>query len=87
MYGEWVALLAGPGIPLTYVECAGLDWETPDRYRDEVRRVGRAAWRRAMSTPAEWVMRRAMAREFRAGCERGLRRWPVRPPVVVRRLR
>ena len=87
MYGEWVALLAGLSVPLGYVECAGLDWETPDRYRDEVRRIGRAAWRRAMSTPAEWAMRRAMAREFRAGCERGLRRWPVRTPVVVRRLR
>ena len=38
---------AGLGVPLAYVECDGLDWETPDRHRDEVRRVGRAAWRRA----------------------------------------
>ncbi len=87
MYGEWVALLAGLGAPLAYRECAGLDWETPDRYPDDVRRVGRAAWRRAMSTPEEWAMRRAMAREFLDGCERALRRWPVRRPVALRRLR
>jgi hypothetical protein len=87
MYGEWVALLAGLGAPLAYVECDGLDWETPDRYRTEVRRIGRAAWRRAMSTPAEWAMRRTMAREFVAGFDRAARRWPVGGPVVMRRLR
>jgi hypothetical protein len=87
MYGEWVALLAGLGVPLAYSECDGLDWETPDRYPAEVRRVGRTAWRRAMSTPAEWAMRRAMAREFRVGCERALRRWPLPRSFVLRRVR
>ena len=85
MYGEWVALLAGLGDPLTYVECDGLDWETPDRHRAEVRRVGLAAWRRAMSSPAEWAMRRAMAQEFRRGFERALGRWPVVGGGAVRR--
>ena len=85
MYGEWVALLAGLGDPLTYVECDGLDWETPDRHRDEVRRVGLAAWRRAMSSPAEWAMRRAMAQEFRRGFERAPGRWPVVGGGAVRR--
>lgn len=75
MYGEWVALLAGLGAPLRYVECAGLDWETPDRHRAEVRRVGLAAWRRAMSTPAEWALRRAMAQEFHRGFERAWARF------------
>lgn len=82
MYGEWAALLVGLGVPLGYVECGGLDWETPDRFRDAVRRVGRAAWREAMSTPAEWAMRRAMARAFVRGCSRALRR---RPAVHTRR--
>ena len=85
MYGEWVALLAGLGDPLTYVECDGLDWETPDRHRAEVRRVGLAAWRRAMSSPAEWAMRRAMAQEFRRGFERALGRWRVVGSGAVRR--
>jgi hypothetical protein len=84
MYGEWAALLGGLGAPLAYLECDGLDWETPDRYPEEVRRVGRAAWRRAMSTPKEWEMRRAMLREFTAGCTNALRRWPLRKPVTLR---
>ncbi len=86
MYGEWAALLVGLG-PLAYVECDGLDWETPDRYRAEVRRIGRAAWRRAASTETEWTMRRAMAREFIAGCDRALRRWPLQRRAAIRRLR
>lgn len=87
MYGEWVALLAGLGVPLAYVECAGLDWETPDRFPAEVRRVGRPAWRAAMSTPAEWAMREAMMRAFADGCDRALRRFPLAAPLTLRRLR
>lgn len=86
MYGEWAALLPGLVAPLVYVECAGLDWETPDRYPEAVRRMGRAAWRDAMSTPAEWAMREAMLRTFDRGCARALARWPVVRPVRVRRL-
>src|SRR5262249_17740012 len=32
IYGEWAALLAGLDGPLGYLECRGLDWETPDRH-------------------------------------------------------
>ncbi len=85
LYGEWVALLAGAGPPLSYVECEGLEWETPDRDRAGVARLGLAAWRRAMSTPAEWELRRAMADEFRRGFSRALERCPVRR-VRLRRL-
>lgn len=87
MYGEWVGLLAGLGEPLTYVECDGLDFETPDRFRAEIRRVGLPAWRRALSTPAEWAMRGAMSAEFQAGLERALQRFPVRTPVRLGRER
>ena len=80
MYGEWAALLAGVGVPLAYVECDGLEWETPDRDRAGVARIGLAAWRRAMSTPAEWELRRVMAAEFRRGFARALERWPVARP-------
>lgn len=88
MYGEWVALLASLGPRLGYVECDGLDWETPDRHPAEIRKVGFAAWRRAMSSPAEWAMRRAMAGEFLRGYARAAKRWP-RPDrrPVLRRLR
>lgn len=87
MYGEWVGLLAGLGAPLAYVECDGLDWETPDRDRVGVRRIGLRAWRRAMSTPEEWAMRRAMAAQFARGLGRALRRWPISSPLAFRRLR
>src|SRR5262249_7508648 len=53
IYGEWAALLAGLGGPLGYLECRGLDWETPDRHRPAVRRVGLAEWRRRQETSAE----------------------------------
>jgi hypothetical protein len=87
LYGEWVALLVGLGEHLTYVECEGLEWETPDRHRDQVRRVGLPAWRRALSTPTEWTLRRAMADEFVRGMTQALRRFPVRTPVRVSPLR
>ena len=86
IYGEWVALLVALGDQLSYVECDGLDWETPDRYRNEVRRVGLAAWRRAMSTPAEWSMRRTMAKEFVRGFDRTLRQHPSAGLIALRRL-
>lgn len=85
MYGEWAALLPSLGRPLAYVECDGLEWETPDRDRRAVARVGLAAWRRAMSTPAEWALRRAMEKEFRRGFTRALARWPI-SQVRLRRL-
>jgi hypothetical protein len=85
MYGEWIALLAGLRATLTYVECNGLDWETPDRHRPEVRRQGLAAWRHAMSTPKEWSMRRTMAREFIEGFTRAQTRYPI-ARIKLRRL-
>jgi hypothetical protein len=85
MYGEWIGLLAGLGVALAYVECDGLDFETPDRHRAAIRRVGLSAWRRALSTPEEWAMRRAMGAEFEQGLARALRRFPVRRPVALRR--
>jgi hypothetical protein len=84
MYGEWAALLLGLAPEVAYLECRGLEWETPDRYRRAVRRLGLPAWRRRHETPAEWELRVAMAREFVAGFERTLARWPVKAPAISR---
>ena len=84
IYGEWAALLAGLGGPLEYLECRGLDWETPDRHRRVVRRIGLAAWRARQDTPAEWRLRSDLATEFVRGFERALARWPA-PRGVIRR--
>jgi hypothetical protein len=67
IYGEWPALLATLDRPLAYVECRGLDFETPDRHRAEVRRRGLAAWRRTLETDEEWTARRTMAADFERG--------------------
>ena len=85
MYGEWAALLAGLGSEIAYLECRGLDWETPDRHRAAVRRLGLPAWRRRQETAAEWARRVEMAAEFVRGFARGLERWPA-GRVPLRRL-
>jgi hypothetical protein len=80
LYGEWPALLATLGEPLVYRECRGLDWETPDRARAEVRRIGLAAWRRGFDTPEEWRLREGMARDFLRGFDAALARTDIRRP-------
>jgi hypothetical protein len=82
VYGEWPALLAAIEPVLGYVECAGLDWETPDRFRRAVRRVGKPAWRRRQDTPAEWALRAAMAEAIVRGFLRVHARHPARPRLV-----
>lgn len=85
VYGEWVALLAGIDPAPAYVECRGLDWETPDRHRRAVRRVGPAQWRRRHDTPAEWASRIELAADIVRGFERTLTGRPD-PRVTLARL-
>ena len=84
IYGEWAALIAGLGPPPAYVECRGLDWETPDRHRRSVRRAGLAEWRRWQETPAEWGLRIDIAATIVRGFTRALARWPVESGAVKR---
>jgi hypothetical protein len=84
IYGEWAALLAGLDGPLGYLECRGLDWETPDRHRRAVRRLGLAAWRRRQETPAEWNIRIDIATAIVGGFTRTLARCPVRDCTLAR---
>ncbi len=84
VYGEWAALVAGLAPELAYLECRGLDWETPDRHRRAVRRVGLAAWRRRQDTPAEWRARTEMAADILRGVSRVLATGPVPKPALRR---
>jgi hypothetical protein len=84
VYGEWAALLLGLAPEVGYLECHGLDWETPDRHRRAVRRIGLPAWRRRRDTPAEWALRLDMAGEILVGFESARARWPAPPPAVRR---
>jgi hypothetical protein len=84
IYGEWAALLLGLAPEVAYLECRGLEWETPDRHRRAVRRIGLPAWRRRQETPAEWTLRVDMARKFVAGFTGALVRRPVTTPAIRR---
>ncbi|HZP40430.1 MAG TPA: hypothetical protein VFD84_02845 [Candidatus Binatia bacterium] len=85
IYGELAALVVGLAPETAYVECRGLDWETPDRHRRAVRRLGLPAWRRRHETPAEWALRVRLARDILVGFDRTLAR-RERRPVTLRRL-
>jgi hypothetical protein len=82
IYGEWSALVPAVAREIAYLECRGLDWETPDRHRRIVRRVGLATWRRRQETPREWALRTALAARIVGGFERTRRRAPGTPRVV-----
>src|SRR5437762_2051402 len=81
LYGEWAALVVQLGRDVAYVECRGLDWETPDRHRRSVRRVGLPAWRNRWSSPAEWDLRIDMASEILRGATRALAGAPRARPI------
>jgi hypothetical protein len=85
IYGELAALVLGLGPDVAYVECRGLDWETPDRYRRAVRRIGLPAWRRRQETPAEWALRVQLARDIVRALEHTVAKRPVRT-LCIRRL-
>ncbi len=84
IYGEWAALLPGLATKLSYLECRGLDWETPDRYRRAVRRLGLPEWRRRQETPKEWGLRIEIATAIVDGFTRTIARRPVRPQSLQR---
>jgi hypothetical protein len=87
VYGEWAAIVPRLGPTIAYIECRGLDWETPDRHRRAVRRAGLAAWKRRQETPREWAARIAMAETIVAAFERVRRRAPGEPRLVRLRQR
>jgi hypothetical protein len=82
LYGEWAAIVPALAADAAYLECRGLDWETPDRHRRTVRRIGLAAWRRRQETPAEWALRSALVSRIVAGFQRTRRRFPGTPRLV-----
>jgi hypothetical protein len=82
VYGEWAAVVATSAPCVAYVECRGLDWETPDRDRAGVAAVGLDAWRRRFDTPAEWAARSRMAETIARAFDRVVSRRPARPALL-----
>ena len=56
------------GMSLGFYKCEGLEWETPDRFKMEIKAVGGLAkWRAAHSTLKEWKRRKKFKKEFLLG--------------------
>lgn len=64
--GEWTVLLHRAGFQIAYVEVAGLDWESADRY--QMQPANPSQQRRAAvaydADPANWAQRTAVAEEI-----------------------
>ncbi len=86
IYGEMAGLLFALGHDVAYVECDGLDWETPDRDRRTVSRVGLEAYRDRFDRHDEWRLRYALQRAVEAAFDR-VRARLGHPAARLRRLR
>ncbi len=65
IFGSWPVSIANADIEITYKQCEGLEWETPDRYAKEVAEVGGIdKWKELHSDKDEWEKRRGMAGSF-----------------------
>jgi hypothetical protein len=63
-YAEWpITLWRSARNPL-YLECEGLEWETPDRYIEEIKAQGYQEWKKSFQTGSEWRRRSVMLRDF-----------------------
>lgn len=63
-YSLWPLITKFNNGKINYRTCEGLEWETPDRYRAEVKKAGGVkAWRESLNTAHEWVYRTDIARQ------------------------
>ena len=47
-----------------YIEVEGLEWETPDRYQQEITQAGYDAWKENHQNMQEWKKRNLMLRDM-----------------------
>ncbi len=63
-YTEWPMTLWRSAKKPIYIEREGLEWETPDRYQDEIRSQGYEKWSADYQTVQEWRKRMGMLKDF-----------------------
>lgn len=63
-YAEWPIILWRVANHPNYIEVEGLEWETPDRYTNEIGNKGFEDWKRSYQTQSEWRKRCEMLRDF-----------------------
>jgi hypothetical protein len=63
-YAEWPIQLWNNSTNPTYIEVEGLEWETPDRYRQEIAQAGYLSWKESYQNVQEWRKRNLMLRDM-----------------------
>jgi hypothetical protein len=63
-YAEWPIHMWKTSEHPLFIEVEGLEWETPDRYRAEIKAQGLEQWKKSFQTPTEWRRRNLMLRDF-----------------------
>jgi len=63
-YAEWPITLWRSAQRPKYVEADGLEWETPDRYQQEITQAGYDAWKDNYQNMQEWKKRNLMLRDM-----------------------
>lgn len=64
-YGQILAVNFYEGIRINTVEVEGLEWETPDQYKDQINIVGYSQWLSNFQSLSEWEKRLTIS--FEAG--------------------
>ncbi len=64
LYGEWTLLGWKKAKNPSYIEVDGLEWETPDKYREMIKKIGYKKWLEQFQTAEEWKFRTQMACEI-----------------------
>lgn len=64
-YGQVLAVNFQAGQRINTIEVEGLEWETPDQYRDQINIIGYSQWLNNFQNLAEWEKRLTLA--FEAG--------------------
>jgi len=62
-YSVWPLYLWKMAPTKTYIEVEGLEYETPDRFSEEIQQGGYESWLNGMNTPNEWRRRVNIVRD------------------------
>lgn len=63
-YIEWPITFWRSAMNPRYIEVEGLEWETPDRYKEEIKKQGLEQWKKDYQTHDEWIKRTHMLEDF-----------------------
>ncbi len=63
-YGIWPIILWNNATKKQYVEVEGLEWETPDRFHEDINKIGYTAWVNQFQSSDEWKKRTWFIHDF-----------------------